>query len=129
MVAIDRARKHRHVARGGALNLVGSIVYGAANFAFLAVVTNALGAERAGPVVVAIAIFTVVSRVAELGASTGLVRMISRDRAVDRPDKIAPTILADVPRTAKVCTSEAFAPIVVAERFSSLPEAIASVND
>ena len=41
----------------------------------------------------------------------------------------APTILADVPRTAKVCTSEAFAPIVVAERFSSLPEAIASVND
>ena len=41
----------------------------------------------------------------------------------------APTILADVPRTAKVCTSEAFAPIVVAERFSSMPEAIASVND
>ena len=84
----------RAVARGGALNLVGSIVYGAANFAFLAVVTNALGAERAGPVIVAIAIFTVVSRVAELGASTGLVRMISRDRAVDRPDRIAPTILA-----------------------------------
>jgi O-antigen/teichoic acid export membrane protein len=84
----------RAVARGGALNLVGSIVYGAASFAFLAVVTNALGAEQAGPVVVAIAIFTVVSRVAELGASTGLVRMISRDRAVDRPDRIAPTILA-----------------------------------
>ena len=41
----------------------------------------------------------------------------------------APTILANVPRTAKVCTQEAFAPIVVAERFSSLPEAIASVND
>jgi O-antigen/teichoic acid export membrane protein len=84
----------RAVARGGALNLVGSIVYGAANFAFLAVITNALGAEMAGPVIVAIAIFTVVSRVAELGASTGLVRMISRDRAVDRPDRIAPTILA-----------------------------------
>ena len=45
---------------------MGSIIYGVANFAFLAVVTNALGAERAGPVVVAIAIFTVVSRVAEL---------------------------------------------------------------
>lgn len=84
----------RAVARGGALNLVGSIIYGAANFAFLAVITNALGAQRAGPVIVAIAIFTVVSRVAELGASTGLVRMISRDRAVDRPDRIAPTIFA-----------------------------------
>jgi O-antigen/teichoic acid export membrane protein len=84
----------RAVARGGALNLVGSIIYGAANFAFLAVITNALGAEQAGPVVVAIAIFTVVSRIAELGASTGLVRMISRDRAVGRPDRIAPTIAA-----------------------------------
>ena len=41
----------------------------------------------------------------------------------------APTILANVPRTAKVCTNEAFAPLVVAERFSSMPEAIASVND
>ncbi len=84
----------RAVARGGALNLVGSVVYGAANFAFLAVVTNALGADRAGPVIVAIAIFTVVSRIAELGASTGLVRMISRDRAVGRPDRITPTLLA-----------------------------------
>jgi O-antigen/teichoic acid export membrane protein len=93
-VAPPGAEHVRAVARGGALNLVGSIVYGAANFAFLAVVTNALGAERAGPVIVAIAIFTVVSRVAELGASTGLVRMISRDRAVDRPDRITPTLLA-----------------------------------
>jgi O-antigen/teichoic acid export membrane protein len=92
---IDPGAEHvRAVARGGALNLVGSIIYGAANFVFLAIVTNALGPEQAGPVVVAIAIFTVVSRVAELGASTGLVRMISRDRAVGRPDRIAPTIAA-----------------------------------
>ena len=44
--------------------------------------------------IVAIAIFTVVSRIAELGASTGLVRMISRDCAVDRPDRITPTLFA-----------------------------------
>ncbi len=94
-VAAPPGAEHvRAVARGGALNLVGSIIYGAANFAFLAVITNALGAERAGPVIVAIAIFTVVSRVAELGASTGLVRMISRDRAVGHPERITPTILA-----------------------------------
>ena len=43
--------------------------------------------------IVAIAIFTVVSRVAELGASTGLVRMISRDRAVGQPERITPTVL------------------------------------
>lgn len=86
----------RAVARGGALNLVGSIVYGAANFALLAVITNELGAERAGPVIVAIAVFTVVSRFAELGASTGLVRMISRERALDRLDRVPTTLVAAV---------------------------------
>ncbi|MGZ4675383.1 MAG: lipopolysaccharide biosynthesis protein [Acidimicrobiia bacterium] len=94
---VETSQEHvRAVARGGALNLVGSIVYGAANFALLAVITNALGAHAAGPVIVAIAVFTVMSRFAELGASTGLVRMISRDRALDRPERIAPTILAAV---------------------------------
>jgi glyceraldehyde-3-phosphate dehydrogenase (NADP+) len=40
-----------------------------------------------------------------------------------------PTVLTNVPRTAKVCSSEAFAPLVVVERFSDVEEAIASVND
>ncbi len=86
----------RAVARGGALNLVGSVVYGATNFVFLAVVTRELGAVRAGPVIVAIAIFTVISRFAELGASTGLVRLISRDRTLEAPERIAPTIWSAV---------------------------------
>lgn len=84
------------VARGGALNLAGSLVYGAANFVLLAVITNGLGAHQAGPVIVAIAVFTVLGRFAELGASTGLVRTISRERALHRADRIAPTILAAV---------------------------------
>jgi glyceraldehyde-3-phosphate dehydrogenase (NADP+) len=40
-----------------------------------------------------------------------------------------PTVLADVPVTAQVCSNEAFAPIVVAAPFSSLDEAIGKVND
>lgn len=86
----------RAVARGGAFNLVGSFVYGGSSFVLLAIITNGLGARRAGPVIVAIAAFTVLGRVAELGASTGLVRIISRERALRRSDRIAPTILAAV---------------------------------
>jgi glyceraldehyde-3-phosphate dehydrogenase (NADP+) len=40
-----------------------------------------------------------------------------------------PTIMTDVPFTARVCSSEAFAPLVVAFKFSSMDEAIRRVND
>jgi glyceraldehyde-3-phosphate dehydrogenase (NADP+) len=40
-----------------------------------------------------------------------------------------PTVLVDVPPTARVCTEEAFAPIVVAAPFASWDEAIGLVND
>src|SRR5262245_58606341 len=76
------------VARGGALNLVGSIVYGIANFAFVIVVTRMLGAGRAGTLLVAIAVFTVARGIAVLGANTGLVRMVSRERALGRADRL-----------------------------------------
>jgi glyceraldehyde-3-phosphate dehydrogenase (NADP+) len=41
----------------------------------------------------------------------------------------APTILTDVPLHAKVCSGEAFAPLVVAFKVRSLAEAIEAVND
>jgi len=40
-----------------------------------------------------------------------------------------PTILTDVPFAARVCSSEAFAPLVVAFKFSAMDEAIHRVND
>ncbi|HEY5628858.1 MAG TPA: aldehyde dehydrogenase family protein [Candidatus Limnocylindrales bacterium] len=40
-----------------------------------------------------------------------------------------PTVLTDVPFNARVCSSEAFAPLVVAFKFSSMDEAIRQVND
>jgi glyceraldehyde-3-phosphate dehydrogenase (NADP+) len=40
-----------------------------------------------------------------------------------------PTVLTDVPLAAQVCSNEAFAPLVVAFRFSDLDDAIAQVND
>jgi acyl-CoA reductase-like NAD-dependent aldehyde dehydrogenase len=40
-----------------------------------------------------------------------------------------PTVLADVPTTAQVCSNEAFAPVVAAFPFGDLDEAIGRVND
>jgi glyceraldehyde-3-phosphate dehydrogenase (NADP+) len=40
-----------------------------------------------------------------------------------------PTVLADVPVAAQVCSNEAFAPLVAAFPFSDLGDAIARVND
>ena len=40
-----------------------------------------------------------------------------------------PTILADVPPTAQVCSNEAFAPLAIAFRFSDFGDAIKQVND
>jgi O-antigen/teichoic acid export membrane protein len=94
--ASDTGHHVRAVARGGALNLFGSVVYGLANFVLLAVLTRELGAARAGPVIVAIAVFTILSRITELGASTGLIRTISRSRALGRVEHILPTLAVAV---------------------------------
>ena len=40
-----------------------------------------------------------------------------------------PTVLTDVPLRARVCSAEAFAPLVVASKFGDMAEAIAAVND
>jgi acyl-CoA reductase-like NAD-dependent aldehyde dehydrogenase len=40
-----------------------------------------------------------------------------------------PTVLTGVPRDAKLCAAEAFAPVVVLERVDSMDEAFAAVND
>ncbi|MEY4389088.1 MAG: hypothetical protein RLZZ432_807, partial [Chloroflexota bacterium] len=45
------------------------------------------------------------------------------------PRLFAPTILADVPRSARICSEEAFAPVVVIERFDDFDAAIAAVNE
>ncbi len=78
------------VARGGALNLVGALVYGATNFILLWVLNRELGTAAAGVALVAIAAFNVLARVAELGAATGLIRWVSRLRAQRTPELIAP---------------------------------------
>ena len=82
------------MARGGSLSLVGTIVNSLLGFVVVVVITRGQGARGAGILFEAIALFTILSNTAELGADTGLVRMIPRHRATDRSQ--------DVPRTLSV---------------------------
>ena len=108
------------VARGGALNLVGSIVYGASNFVLLVVLNRVLGTASAGIVLVAIALFNIIETVAELGCGTGLVRMLSRDRATDHPERLRATVVVGVVPVAIASTLAAAALFAAAEPLAEL---------
>lgn len=45
------------------------------------------------------------------------------------PRLFAPTILTNVPRSARICSDEAFAPVVILERFSDFSAVISAVNE
>jgi O-antigen/teichoic acid export membrane protein len=108
------------VARGGALNLVGSIVYGAANFVLLVVLQRTLGPEAAGVVLVAIALFNIIETIAELGCGTGLVRMLSHDRAIGREDRLRATVLVGIVPVAVASSLGGLAIFLLAEPLAEL---------
>ncbi|HYT37874.1 MAG TPA: polysaccharide biosynthesis C-terminal domain-containing protein [Acidimicrobiia bacterium] len=84
------------MARGGLLNLVGAAGTGILTFALVTVLTRGLGPASYGAFVSAMGLFTVLSNTAELGADTGLVRTISRLRALDRVRDIRKTVYVAV---------------------------------
>jgi O-antigen/teichoic acid export membrane protein len=80
------------LARGSSFVIGGNLLNGVLRFAVAVVVARGLGATGAGALWVAGAVFGILSQVAELGADTGLVRMIPRYRALDRAHDIRPTL-------------------------------------
>lgn len=80
------------VARGGTANLIGAAVYGLSGFVLLVVLNRGLGIKQAGVVVVAIAIFNILTIIGGLGAATGLVRYIARLRATRQAEEL-PSLL------------------------------------
>jgi O-antigen/teichoic acid export membrane protein len=88
----DRARNLRTVARGGTLNLVGAVTNGILGFALVVVLTRGLSKQQLGAFFVSIALFQILSNTAELGADTGLVRIIARYRALGRKRDLRRTI-------------------------------------
>lgn len=81
------------VARGGLINLVGAVAAGILNFVLVVLITRGLGTRGAGAFFVALAMFSLLSNTLELGADTGLVRTISRLRALGRVHDLRRTLL------------------------------------
>jgi O-antigen/teichoic acid export membrane protein len=76
------------VARRGTLNLIGAGVNGLLSFVLVIIVTRLLQAAGAGLFFEATSIFMLVGTMAKFGSDTGLVRFISRDRALGTPERI-----------------------------------------
>jgi O-antigen/teichoic acid export membrane protein len=81
------------LARGGTLTLAGSIASSLLGFALVVVIARGFhGARSAGVLFEVIALFTILANTAELGADTGLVRMVATYRATGRTRDVRPTI-------------------------------------
>ena len=88
--AVDQARADdlRMVARGGSLNFVGAAANGIFQFALVVVVAQALTKSQSGAFFEAVALFVILSNTCELGADTGLTRMIPLYRVHGRIDDL-----------------------------------------
>lgn len=84
------------VIRGGALSLIGGVVAGFGGFLLTLVVARGLGPTRTGVFFVSLGLFTILSNTLELGADTGLVRMVPRLLELGRPRELRRTVLAAV---------------------------------
>jgi O-antigen/teichoic acid export membrane protein len=80
------------LARGSLINFVGAFMNALFGFVLVLVVTHGLHRGRAGVFFEAVALFTILSNIAELGADDGLVRMIPRYRALGRTQDIRRTL-------------------------------------
>jgi O-antigen/teichoic acid export membrane protein len=126
MTEVDRqvgeeTRRHlTHIARGGALGLVGAAVSAVAAFGLVLVVTNSYPTDIAGRFFTVISAFMLLAAIAALGTDTGLGRFLLRYEAQDRRGDIPPTLRAAF-RPTIVCSAVlALAVIAFAEPLSDL---------
>jgi O-antigen/teichoic acid export membrane protein len=90
------------IARGGALNIAGTIANAVFGFALGVVITRGLGSDGAGVFFEAIALFTILTTVGQLGADVGVVRWIPRYLADGRRQDV------------RSCLRAAISPVVLA---------------
>ncbi len=89
----DETRRHlTHIARGGALGLVGAGVSAVAGFGLVLIVTNRYPAEAAGLFFTVTSAFMLMAAIATLGTETGLGRFLLRYEAQGRRGDIPPTL-------------------------------------
>ena len=86
----------RRLARGGAFALGGVVVSAALQFGLVLAVTHGLPRPSAGAFLEAVALFMILSNWCELGADTGMVRIIPRFRVQGRDGDVRPLLWAAV---------------------------------
>src|SRR3954447_14379474 len=86
----------RRLARGGTLNLIGGLSNAALTFGFTLLITHQLGAAGAGIFFQAVGIFTILTIVSQLGASSTIVKTISAYRAGGRHRDIIASVRSAV---------------------------------
>jgi O-antigen/teichoic acid export membrane protein len=85
-------RRSSNIAWAGAVNLVGGATGSLIALVLAAMVGRSLGPDGAGTYFVAVAVFMIVSNMAELGADTGLVKFVAAARATGQPERIGPLV-------------------------------------
>jgi O-antigen/teichoic acid export membrane protein len=80
------------LARGGALNLAGAAASGVLGFVLAVLIARGLGASGSGVLFATVAFINIVAAVAQLGAPSGVVRQVSRFRAIGRAGDIPATL-------------------------------------
>jgi O-antigen/teichoic acid export membrane protein len=108
------------VARGGAINLVGVITNTLFNFMLVLVVTRGLETSGAGIFFESIALFSLLSTIAQWGSETGIVRTIPRFRVLGRIDDIRHSLVAGLAPVAIAGAVLGVVMFVWAEPLSSL---------
>lgn len=81
------------LAKGGALNVAGSVAAVVLGLLLVVVVTRGLHAHGAGVFFEAVGLFSILASATQLGADTGLVRSISRFRALGRTGDLRPLVV------------------------------------
>ncbi|MEJ7584589.1 MAG: oligosaccharide flippase family protein [Acidimicrobiales bacterium] len=82
------------LARGGVVNLAGSLVNAVANFALVVVITRGFDLGTAGAFLEATAMFQILATAGQLGADTGLARFLPTALALDRKGDLRPVTRA-----------------------------------
>jgi O-antigen/teichoic acid export membrane protein len=117
----DDTRRHlTHIARGGALGLVGAGISAMGGFVLVLFVTNFYSAHTAGLFFTATSLFLLLLAVATLGTETGLVRFLLRYEAQGRHGDIPPTLYTAFRTTLGVSVAVGLAVLVFAEPLADL---------
>ena len=113
--------RSRGIAFAGAVNMVGGVSGALIGLVLAGLVGRQLGTEGAGTYFLVVAVFMIVSNIAELGADTGLVRFVSAARATGRLVDVPHLVRAALPPVLLLGT--AFV-VVVAGLVRTHPDAI-----